>query len=231
MLDPISAWNDEYNRRGIPSSHRDEPSGVVKWALSNLPYVDGRAGGSALDLGCGTGRNSLALVESGFHSVSAMDFSSVALETARKRPGAQAVDFQQGDVTKPLPFPDSAYDLATDVFVYFHQLADRDRLNYRREIHRVLKPRGILLISLATSGDGYYSSCSLGPLDPEIASCRLTWDPVAEVGNILLTFDELRAEFSDLFDLQMTWLKRKSGVMHGTEYVRETMASLWRAKS
>jgi len=230
MLDPISAWNDEYNRRGIPSSHRDEPSGVVKWALSNLPYLESHMGGSALDLGCGTGRNSLALVEAGYEHVSAMDFSSVALETARKRPGAHAVDFQQGDVTKPLPFSDNTYDLATDVFVYFHQLADRDRLHYRREIHRVLKPRGILLISLATSGDGYYSSCSTGPLDSTIASCRLTWDPVAEVGNILLAIDELRTEFSDLFDLQMTWVKQKPGVMHGTEYTRETVASLWRAK-
>lgn len=50
---------------------------------------------------------------------------------------------------------------------------------------------------------------------------------MAEVGNILFSPTELVAEFSDFFDLQMTWLKRRRGVMHGQSYLRETAATLW----
>jgi len=84
-----------------------------------------------------------------------MDFSTVALDVAHKRPSAGRINFIQGDVTKPLPFESDSFDFAADIFVYFHQLPDIDRARYRREIHRILKPGGILLISLATINDGY----------------------------------------------------------------------------
>lgn len=230
MKDSIAAWDREYERQGIPSSHRDEPSGVLRWALSNLPYLVNGPVRSAVDLGCGTGRNAIALSDAGVNKISAMDFSSTALEVARKRAGADRVNFLQGDVTKPLPFETGAFDLATDIFVYFHQLPDVDRARYRREIYRVLKPGGALLVSLATKNDGYYASCATGPLKDINSSVRLTWDPIAQVGNILLSYEQLFAEFSDLFEFEMSWIKRKAGQMHGVAYSRETVATLWRAK-
>lgn len=230
MKNPAAAWDKEYDRQGIPSSHRDEPSSVLRWALSNLPYLTDHPIGSAVDLGCGTGRNAVALSDANLDKVSGMDFSTVALDVAHKRPGAGRINFIQGDVTKPLPFESDSFDFAADIFVYFHQLPDIDRARYRREIHRILKPGGILLISLATINDGYYGSCPVGPLQDIGSSVRLTWDPIAEVGNILLTSDQLMAEFSDMFELEMSWTKRKAGQMHGTAYLRETVATLWRAK-
>jgi SAM-dependent methyltransferase len=225
----VSAWDSEYVRQGIPSSLRDDPSGVLLWALANIQFITGSAIASAVDLGCGTGRNAIALA-SEVKRVEAMDFSAEALGIARRRSGAESVNFTQGDVTKPLPFEDDSFDVATDIFVYFHQLADADRSSYRKEISRILKPGGILLVSLATVNDGYYSACDTGPLTEIVASPRLTWDPVAEVGNILMSYDELVAEFSDLFTLQMTWIKQRHGMMHGDPYNRETVGSLWVAK-
>ncbi len=160
-----------------------------------------------------------------------MDFSVAALDVASQRPGADKVTFVQGDVTKPLPFEDDTYDLATDIFVYFHQLADQDRVHYRNEIARILRPGATLVVSLATNGDGYYGGCDIGPLVNIQSSLRLTWDPVAEVGNILPSLDELIGEFSDHFDLQMVWMKRKPGIMHGKSYGRETAATLWTSKA
>jgi ubiquinone/menaquinone biosynthesis C-methylase UbiE len=195
-----------------------------------LPYLTADPVQSAVDLGCGTGRNALALANAGVKRVDGMDFSTTALDTARKRPGSNMVSFVQGDVTRTLPFEDDAFDLATDIFVYFHQLADADRAGYRREMHRILKPGGTLLVSLATNNDGYYSACSTGPLSDVTASVRLTWDPIAEVGNVLFSCSQFIAEFSDLFELQMSWVKRKPGTMHGGDYARETVAALWSAK-
>ncbi|WP_329127249.1 class I SAM-dependent methyltransferase [Streptomyces sp. NBC_01465] len=230
MKNPVLAWDEEYSRQGIPSSHRNSPSGVLNWALVNLPYISARNIGSAVDLGCGTGRNAIALADSGIDEVWAMDFSAAALEVAESRSGADRVNFTLGSVVDPLPFVENSFDLATDVFVYFHQLSDGERRFYRSEMHRILKPGGVLLVSLATAGDKYYGQCGTGPLGNVVASPRLTWDPIAEVGNILPTYEEFLAEFNDLFDFQMSWVKRKQGVMHGSEYMRETVATLWRAK-
>lgn len=115
------AWNNEYERQGIPSSHRNDPSGVVVWALDNLPHVAARNLRTAIDLGCGTGRNSLALSAQGF-STTGVDFSQRAIATARGREGAEHVTFIHGDLTAPLPVKSRSQDLAIDVFVYFHQL-------------------------------------------------------------------------------------------------------------
>jgi SAM-dependent methyltransferase len=224
-----AAWDSEYVRQGIPSSHRDDPSSVLLWALATIPFMTDNAITAAVDLGCGTGRNAVALA-SEVKRVDAMDFSATALDIARRRPGANIVHFVHGDVTQRLPFEDDSFDLATDIFVYFHQLADADRAAYRREIRRILKPGGILLISLATDRDGYYSVCGTGPLAEVESSVRLTWDQAAEVGNILLSYDQIVTEFSDLFTLQMSWIKERHGMMHGKPYRRETVATLWIAK-
>jgi SAM-dependent methyltransferase len=223
------AWNDEYERQGIPSSHRNEPSGVVLWALDNLRHVASRKLRTAIDLGCGTGRNSLALSARGF-SVTGIDFAERALAAAQGREGAERVTFIQGDLTAPLPVESGSQDLAIDVFVYFHQLGDAERKAYREEIYRVLSPDGVLLVSLATKKDGYYANCSrLAPKEFG-SSIDLRWDPEAGVGNILLTSEQFIAEFSDLFDLQMTWQKSKPGRMHSKDYQRFTVAALWQPK-
>jgi len=228
-VDASNSWNREYTQRGIPSSHREEPSGVLTWALDNVRYLLGeRPVTTAVDLGCGTGRNSVAMSAKGVR-VAALDFSEVALKTARAREGADKVDFRLGDVSQPLPFDDASFDLATDIFVYFHQLADADRKRYRAEIRRVLKPSGVLLVSLATGGDGYYAACERITDWADISSAPLTWDPVANVGNVLFSYDQLLAEFSDMFEFQMSWRKRKYGDMHGKRYLRETVATLWTA--
>lgn len=229
IIDPVSSWNHEYSRQGIPSSYREDPSGVLVWALSNFPFLSTTKLSSGLDIGCGTGRNTVALADAGM-AASGIDFSSTALEVARSRTGAERVNFIEGDVTRTLPFNDNSFDFAADVFVYFHQLANVDRSDYRREIHRVLRPGGFLLVSLATDQDGYYSNCPTGPVAGIDSSVRLAWDPVAEVGNILLTYEEFIAEFSELFFMQMSWVKRKTGRMHGSEHMRETAAIIFSAR-
>ena len=61
------------------------------------------------DLGCGTGRNAIALAEAGAE-VTAADFSNEMLAQARQKPGAGRVRFIVHDLKNPLPLDSDSYD-------------------------------------------------------------------------------------------------------------------------
>ena len=58
-----------------------------------------RPWGHALDLGCGTGMHTIELAERGWQATG-LDAVEVAVERARRRPGAEAARFVVGDVTR-----------------------------------------------------------------------------------------------------------------------------------
>ncbi len=228
--DSAESWNREYSAQGIPSSWKADASTVVKWFISNAVYL-GRdlSGATALDIGCGTGRNSMALAAQGA-SVVGVDYSAEAIAKAQgilSVAGDLPVQFSEHDLRKGVPAEDSSIDIILDVFVYFNQLSSADRAEYRRELKRVLRPNGLVLLSLATDEDGYYSSCPLLTSWQDISDVKLVYDPVAEVGNVLFSEAELMSEFGDLFSPRMTWRKVASGPMHGKAYERHTFATVW----
>lgn len=76
------------------------------------------APGRAVDLGCGTGANTLYLAQHGFDSTG-IDFSAIALRTARKRASAVGMDrqirFVEGDLTaSEIPSVEGPFDLLVD---------------------------------------------------------------------------------------------------------------------
>jgi demethylmenaquinone methyltransferase/2-methoxy-6-polyprenyl-1,4-benzoquinol methylase len=97
-----------------------------------------RAGGSALDVACGSGKltRELAVIAGPGGRVIGLDFSSQMLEVARRdHPG---LDFVEGDALQ-LPFDDGGFDASTIAFG-LRNLADPVR--GMREMLRVVKPRG-----------------------------------------------------------------------------------------
>lgn len=84
-------WNARYGA-GAYRSRRHPTALLAEW-LPDLPR------GRALDLGCGAGRNALALAAAGFE-VDAVDVSPVALERARAEtaPGAARVRWIEADL-------------------------------------------------------------------------------------------------------------------------------------
>ena len=166
--DAVAGWNQEYGTKGIPSSLRDDPSGVLRWALANYSFVaPGRKIDRALDAGTGTGRNAVYLFEATSANVSAVDFSPVAISLAKERDVTGKIEFRVADLTAGLDFPSKTFDFIADIFVYFHILADEAREKYRKELHRVCSPGGIILVSMATADDGYYAKC------PTSTACAL----------------------------------------------------------
>ncbi|MFL5914004.1 MAG: class I SAM-dependent methyltransferase [Gaiellaceae bacterium] len=194
------------------------------WALDNWERVTGEHGPNrALDVGCGTGRNTLYLAQRGIR-VTAFDSSPAAVEAARRRLG---VEVRVHDLRAGLPAGDGEIDLIVDTFVYKHQVLPDERRAYRREMLRVLAPGGVVLISLAEPDDGYYAACPPFP-DPE-AGPNAVLDPELNVGSVLLSLEGLAAEASsDGLTLVMAWRKQNTGWMHGRRYPRRTLVTLWK---
>lgn len=221
-------WNAEYERAGIPSSYREAPSGAVLWALRNWEGLGrDQLPRRALDVGCGTGRNAAHLASRGIR-VTAFDIAPTAVAVARSRLLAAGleIDLRVHDLRARLPADDQDIDLVLDVFVYKHQTNPSDRRAYREELQRVLSDEGRVLVSVAEPADGYYGACPPSP-DPG-ASPHAVVDPVLGLGSVLFSLNELETEMADVLSLEMAWRKVQVGNMHGEDYVRRTLVTLWR---
>ena len=97
-----------------------------------------------LDAGCGTGGliRRLAPLRAEW-KWTGVDLSPLAIELARKRCGDVA-ELREGSVTS-LPFDDELFDAVVSADVLYHLDDDWSAL---REFHRVLRPRGILVINV-----------------------------------------------------------------------------------
>jgi ubiquinone/menaquinone biosynthesis C-methylase UbiE len=111
---------------------------------------------AALDVGCGTGDNSIYLVHQGWQ-VTGVDFVSKALDRARDKAAVSRapVTFVQADVTRL-----SSAGVGDDFTLVvdsgcIHGMSDRDRAAYVREITAVTAPDARLLIVAFTPGGSY----------------------------------------------------------------------------
>ena len=102
-------------------------------------------GGTAVDLGCGTGADVVELARFGYRATG-YDLSPRAVELARERAAEREVDatFEVADVLA-LPLPDASVDLLVDRGC-FHHLSDDDRRRYAAEASRILRPGGQLFL-------------------------------------------------------------------------------------
>lgn len=108
------------------------PNQLVEAECSDLPP------GRAVDLACGEGRNAIWLAGRGW-DVTAVDFSPVALDKARRLAGEVAVDWVCADATA---WRGEGYDLA--VVAYF-QVRATDRRPAVRHLVESLRPGGTLV--------------------------------------------------------------------------------------
>jgi SAM-dependent methyltransferase len=116
------------------AAHRVELAAIERVAAPH-------AGERALDAGCGSGIYSAWLAERGL-AVTGVDRDSQMLVAARRR--TPSVDFREGELTA-LPFGDGEFDLALAVTVFCF-LDEHERLSAARELLRVLRPGGRIVI-------------------------------------------------------------------------------------
>ena len=93
--DAYNKWADTYDT--VENKTRDLELTAAKQVLASADFSE------VLEIGCGTGKNTLWLSEKST-SVIAVDFSESMLEVARRKVTSSHVHFSQADITKPWQF-------------------------------------------------------------------------------------------------------------------------------
>ena len=121
-------------------------------------FIRNNKPGRAIDIGCGTGTNVIALAQAGWR-VTGVDFAPRAIKLAEqklKRSGLQA-NVLVGDATK-LSGIAGPFDLALDLGC-FHGISREGRAKYLDQLQRILAPNGFWLLyaflSLGTPRSGH----------------------------------------------------------------------------
>lgn len=129
-----------------------------------VSFVDTHPAGRSLDLGCGTGTNTIYLTQKGWDATG-VDFVPRAIDVAKKKAAAAGVAprLLVGDVTRltELGIGDG-YDLILDLGC-FHSIPDAGRDDYVRGASAVAAQGSTLLLFGFTRKD---RSRPLGPLGP-----------------------------------------------------------------
>lgn len=115
---------------------------LVDFLAKHVPVNDKA---TALDLGCGSGMDCIALAKAGYLT-SGVDISGEALVIASRRAmeAGVVVRWYQASALE-LPHPDASIDLVTDRGC-FHHIPEQDQTRYAEEVARILKPGGRLLL-------------------------------------------------------------------------------------
>ncbi len=108
-------------------------------------FIQDHPPGKALDLGCGTGTNCLALSAARWRATG-VDFAANAIRKARRKAeqaGLEA-DFHLADVTR-LGFLRGPFDLILDIGC-FHSIPAAGQVDYRAHVQRLLASKGTYML-------------------------------------------------------------------------------------
>ena len=112
---------------------------IERYKFSNQ-YVDGKI---VLDISCGTGYGSKILYEAGAYKVIGIDISNEAINFVQNKYNINGVEFIRGDILN-INFRENYFDLITCFETIEHV---REQEKALRELLRVLKPEGLIIIS------------------------------------------------------------------------------------
>ncbi len=146
------AWWDKKSEKYATKDWIDKTTIFAEWALHFFPE-----NGKVLELGAGHGQDTRFFANHEYEVIST-DFSSTALNYNKKKlpSGLKSkVSIQQLDLSKTFPFEDDSFDVVYS-HLSIHYFDDRTTSQIFSEIHRVLKPGGVVAILVNSVDDPEY---------------------------------------------------------------------------
>ena len=101
-------------------------------------------GDKVLDLGCGNGRFFELLKDKDVNYIG-VDFSEKLIEIAKEK--YPKIKFQVADALN-LPFPNNYFDKIYSIAVLHHIPSQEFRMQFLKEVRRILKPNGFLILTV-----------------------------------------------------------------------------------
>lgn len=153
-------WDREYKNSKFLTKENKPQSDVVrfvKWLKKEGIVPTWTSDVQVLDLGSGTGRNSLYFAEFGAHVVG-LEISDTALKIAKKNLKSEEslsydISYDKRSIGDVLPFGDNRFDILLDV-TSSNSLGEKEREIFLSEAHRVLKKGGVFFTkALCKDGD------------------------------------------------------------------------------
>jgi SAM-dependent methyltransferase len=193
-------WNEYYRRgrlAGMPELFvvrffrglRNRGGFLSEHLMDTWPAPDNA---SVLDFGCGNGRHLAFLAQEGWN-VTGCDISSDAVTLARKTVGGADGTPRVDIISGGLPYESAAFDIVLAHGVFDH-IPAVERMAWREEVARVLRPRGILQASFITS--------SLHGRGIEAGEQILEEGEEAGLAQTFYTSESIVKEYGDLFDVR-----------------------------
>lgn len=150
-----NAWEKEYKNPTFLTKEMDPQADTVRFFkfLKKEKKFD-VFGKELVDLGCGTGRNSLYAYELGV-TPHGIDISKTAVShgLAYTKERDIGIDLQVGSIGEKLPYEDNFFDIALDV-TSSNSLAEAEREVYLKELVRIMKTSGYVYVkALCKDGD------------------------------------------------------------------------------
>lgn len=134
-------------------------SGVIKFWGWLQKKRRGKKQLCGLEIGCGKGRNVIYLAQQGIQ-MTGFDFSPKAIETARERAKNTGVlnktNFLVQDATVTWNFPSDTFDFVIDCFATTDIESREGRQLAVKEMERVVKPKGYVLVYVMSVEDQYH---------------------------------------------------------------------------
>ncbi len=131
-------WDEEY-RTGAHWDTQEPSSNMARF----VELIRGRK--DVLDAGCGSGRDAIFLAKQGL-TVTGVDMSQAGIDLAKQRSkNISNLKFEIASIEN-LPFPDASFDAAYSGYTLSGPTLPQEAA----ELARVLKPNGILYVSMFT---------------------------------------------------------------------------------
>jgi len=117
--------------------------------------------GSVLELGAGQGRDTFYLARQGLQ-VTALDYAPSAVETLSAKAEAgglvDLVTVARHDIREPSPLPDASIDASYSHMLFCMALTTSELERLVGELHRVLRPGGLVVYTARTTADAHYGT-------------------------------------------------------------------------